>query len=554
MKVFTSSGIEHNLTTANFIASGGAGSVYKSGNFAVKIYHEPKNCISEAHLTDLKRLNRPNIVSPKEFVYDAKKNRLGYVMPLVKAKYTLEELFPKTFKDRHSLTLDAVLKLVRSLKDGISYCHTQDVTLVDINPLNFLVDEKFGDVFFLDADSYQTKTNPATFINPRIQDYSSKTFTPLTDWYSYAIVTFQLITGIHPFGGKYTGNLGVDKTQEIFERMRKNISVFNKDVNFPAFVNLSSIPQAYADWYKSLFVEGKRTLPPNDFTQAITAVTATVSSIVNLNAAFEYKKLYEFEDLLYTVNDYYVTKSGVFDNFSRKVFNHSAKWESTITLVNNQPFYIEKTPDSVDIFNMATGSKVNFASKVESFTVYNNDVYLKQGLTINKLDIIGANAGLRQVAQCTALSTTAYDGCFIQNILGKLYLSVFDGGKHYQTLLNFSNSDKVIDAKYVNGLVVILFQKKDGLRYKLIGKLNKECKFDFQEFQDSANINFAALSTGVYFLEFENDYMLFKDLSAIKKVAKGSNDSYNQNFTLTQQYEKVIMLFGNEIYQVSMKK
>lgn len=551
MQVYDAKGNIISLTNKNFLASGGAGSVHVIGSKAYKIYHDASNCISEAHLNNLAQLKLPNIVNPEEFLYDSHHNRVGYTMKAISAKYTLEEVYAAAFKKRHNVSNDKVLELIRKFKNGIDYCHSNEVILVDINPLNFVTDDAISNIFFLDVDSYQTKQCPASFINPTIRDYSQKGFNELSDWYSYGIVTFNLLTGIHPFGGKYLKDLHVDKDDIIFKRMKENLSVFSKDAAYPPFIKFDMIPKVYLDWYKALFVDGKRLNPPTDFTSTINLNVATQVVINKLNSIFNYSSLSNYPDTLYINNGFVVTKNGIFNN--RKYLD-TCIWQSAVVINKSIPYYVTMENSQLSITNLQSKEKLSSTIGCESFIVVNNDIYVKNINFISKVDILNKYAGVTQVAQCTEKSTQLHDGLYIQNLLGKRFASIFNQNNHHQIDLNLDKSIKIIDAKYKNKILIMLLEDK-GKRYKELYRFADDFTFEKQIIKDSVAINAAILQNGVCLLELENEFYLFKNTpqSKINSIAKGSDSMLQHDFVLTGDMDKVIMQINDELYHVVMK-
>ena len=68
---------------------------------------------------------------------------------------------------------------------------------------NFLIDRDMQHVLFIDVDSYQTAGFPATAIMDSIRDRHSSTYSAGTDWFSFAILAFQMFVGVHPYRGKH---------------------------------------------------------------------------------------------------------------------------------------------------------------------------------------------------------------------------------------------------------------------------------------------------------------------------------------------------------------
>ena len=96
MKVFCS-GKEIILKDSDFIASGGEGSVYKKSNTIYKIYLSQIDKNKEKKLKDLSVLTKSNVISPKEILYSAKNDPIGYTMPFVSNSSSIALLFTNSF-------------------------------------------------------------------------------------------------------------------------------------------------------------------------------------------------------------------------------------------------------------------------------------------------------------------------------------------------------------------------------------------------------------------------------------------------------------------------
>ena len=57
---------------------------------------------------------------------------------------SLCQLFPRAFRQRTNLTPDVALSLVRKLQAGVRHVHANNILIVDLNELNFLVAEDFS--------------------------------------------------------------------------------------------------------------------------------------------------------------------------------------------------------------------------------------------------------------------------------------------------------------------------------------------------------------------------------------------------------------------------
>src|SRR5260370_27240623 len=178
--------------------------------------------------------------------------------------HVLCQLFNRAFRERHGITPEAMLRLVRKMREGVKHVHEHGILIVDLHEMNFLLDRALQEVLFIDVDSYQTPGFPATALMDSIRDRHAVHFSRETDWFSFGIVSFQMLIGIHPYKGKHT------TLDDLDARMRANISVLNPQVSLPKVCYpFSVIPPAYRDWYRAIFEEGKRVPPPDDLRPVI---------------------------------------------------------------------------------------------------------------------------------------------------------------------------------------------------------------------------------------------------------------------------------------------
>ena len=257
------------LSDADFRGQGGEGRVYVRGLLAYKVYCDPARAIPEAKIRELSVLTSPNVVRPLDVLLDPTGRPVGYTMRHVERAYTLCQLFPPAFRKREGLTPEATLALVERLREGVAHVHAKGLLVADLNEMNFLVDDRFDEVYFIDVDSYQTPSFPATALMESVRDRHATALSTGTDWFAFAVVSFQLFAGIHPYKGKHPRLATLD------ERMRANVSVLHAGVTVPpACLPFDAIPRAYRDWYDAVLERGARVPPPSGARPAAAVVAA----------------------------------------------------------------------------------------------------------------------------------------------------------------------------------------------------------------------------------------------------------------------------------------
>lgn len=260
VKYYMQGGGPVQLSDQDFVAEGGEGKVYASGNHVYKIYRDPAAALPAGKLQELAALDRDEILRPLHALLDGQNQTVGYVMRRVDDCVALPRLFTNDFRARAGIEARQVLALLRGMVETTGFIHAQNCLLVDGNEMNYLV--RAGDfqrAFFLDVDSYQTPSYPATAIMPSIRDYFATRFTIFSDWFAFAIVACQLILGIHPYKGKHPDF----KKQDLEARMRAQVSIFHPGVKLPAAArDFREIPPGWQDWMIALFERGERAPPP----------------------------------------------------------------------------------------------------------------------------------------------------------------------------------------------------------------------------------------------------------------------------------------------------
>lgn len=207
-------------------AKGGEGAIYKItqsnyAEFCVKLFHPGK---INARITKLDYMVKHQLVAPTnsqyricwpvDFVYSSG-NCVGFIMPLsFTGSRSLYDIYLKDDNpvfDRNGKTgVVNRLKLLFNIATAISILHTEGYVLVDFKPQNILFTDT-GQISMIDLDSVQISKNnnllfPATAFTI---DYAfplelnlignNKIISTRWDCYSFSVVAYQILLGIHPF-------------------------------------------------------------------------------------------------------------------------------------------------------------------------------------------------------------------------------------------------------------------------------------------------------------------------------------------------------------------
>ncbi len=249
-------GLTLDLGPNDFVGQGGQAHVYARDRRAYKLFDDPAQVPHPDRLDVLRPLKSPGITAPMDDVFATDGTRLGYTMPFLAGWVPLITLVPPTYRKRHGLDVAAIGRRVLELRSLVERAHAANALVVDLNELNVLVRPDHGALALIDVDSWQVPGFPATALAESVRDRHATCFDTGTDWFAFAVVTFQLFAGIHPFRGRHPSVKSLD------DRMQQDLSVFHPEVVVPPMVDLDAIPPTWRDWYEALFAFGERGAPP----------------------------------------------------------------------------------------------------------------------------------------------------------------------------------------------------------------------------------------------------------------------------------------------------
>jgi len=545
------------LTQADFKAAGGQGSVYVKSATAYKIYANPSQMILPAKLQELSALTLPNIIRPLEMIYDQQNNAVGYTMRHVEKAYALCQLFPKAFRQRMNLTPDAMLQLVHKLRAGVQHIHSKDILLVDLNEMNFLVAEDFRDLYFIDVDSYQTPSFPATALMESVRDRHAKQFDECSDWFSFAVVSFQMFIGIHPYKGTHK------KLPTMDARMQANVSVLNPAVTVPvACLPFDVIPTNWRDWYKAVLEDGKRLPPPTEAQATVTLAAVQVQHQTGSHQ-FAITKWLEFDsDVIAHQHNLTVTKANVYAGGNRIA---SLPWpDAKVTTSPRQQHIIAAWLEGQQLraCNLSTDVDVTADIRGEKLMLNDGRIYLKGGVSLSELTFIELPNKLliavKPVGNVLPNATQFFDGVAMQNLLGAFYASFFPAsGVCYQTRLPELDGHQIIDAKAERKVLIVL-AAKNGIYDKFIFRFDDTfATYDVRVCADVTltGINFVVLASGVCLhLNDRDELELFENRKGATELKVISDPAISGDDKLLSDGHQALLARGNKLYRIAMQQ
>jgi len=260
------------LRPTDHIATGGEGSIYRVADLVVKLSLDPEKMRRQGVPEKVRKLsallNHPYIVTPLGIVTTPSGDPVGHYLPYVEdapVGHPLSRVFTNEFYQSEGFNAKLASTLVDRMRETVMFAHAKGALLIDPNELNwFALSVKHDpEPRIIDVDSWVVGSMPPTVaVMPSIRDWHASGFGHASDWFSWAVVTFQVYAGIHPYKGTLDGYARSDMET----RMKDNASVFAPGVRLNRAVrDFSCIPPPLLEWYEAAFQKGERTVPPSPF-------------------------------------------------------------------------------------------------------------------------------------------------------------------------------------------------------------------------------------------------------------------------------------------------
>ncbi len=547
---------EISLTQKDFLAAGGQGAVYAKGATAYKVYTDISGMLPVGKIQELAVLTHPNVIRPQDILTDSKGKICGYTMKYIPDSYALCQLFTKAYRDRNNISPDMMLKLVKDLQSMVSYVHQHNILIVDLNEMNFLSSKDYKNLYAIDTDSWQTKSYPATAICDSIRDRHNKVFSQGTDWFSFAVVSFQMFIGLNPYRGKHPSL----KTVE--DRMLNNVSALNKDVSVPsAAFPFTVIPQSYLEWYRAVLDDGKRVPPPTDLITQIKLV-ATIQQVISGNI-FEIQELGDWSDPIHWVtsqnnNPVILTSKELRMGKDTYPLTYPDGIHLSIAPKTQQVVMAAMRHSKLVLFSGTTRKKLDCDFTAEEMMTYQDRIYLKSGGQIMELQWLESGEltpTFVPVANAMERATQIFSGVAIQNMLGAKYVSVFpETSCHEQIRIPELDDYRIVDAKFDSGVLMVIGAKKAKYS-KLIIKI-KDGSYSLREILDpiSLDLNFIVLDNGVCIdLIDDGKLEVFSSRLGHDSSKLMEDPAIKGNYRLVRYRGKAAFYSGSKLFSFTMK-
>jgi H/ACA ribonucleoprotein complex subunit 3 len=254
------------LRDADLLGAGGEGKVYRHGaTGCIKIFDAPLSPEQARKLRAFPSRLPGAVVGPQELVLRGGEPA-GYLMTAVHGAFELAKLGQRSFR-AGNLGNNQVLALFARLRELLLALHKANVVVGDLNAGNVLAQPDVqGELcpWLIDAASMQYAGFPCAVAHERTCDPAlygmdlamAPRFTPGTDWYAFAVLLFQSLMYVHPFGGTHPAY------GTMIRRAQAGVSVFGPQVVLPKNAgNPMMLPVALAQWFVAVFEKGHRAAP-----------------------------------------------------------------------------------------------------------------------------------------------------------------------------------------------------------------------------------------------------------------------------------------------------
>lgn len=564
-------------TSDNHVGQGGQAEVFAIGDTAYKVFKNPAHMPPVGKVQELSVLDPGRVVRPLRMLQDKHGKPVGYSMPFVRDRVPLVQILTLPYRRRNGVTPGMMHDLVQKVKDGLAHIHENRILVVDLNDWNLLTTTTHVPLWFIDSDSFETPSFPATAIAPGIQDWSANwTWSENTDWFSFGIISFQLLVGIHPFLGRYQGSEGkyreklpTDDDDDDFaptrRRMEDHISVFHPEVLVPKAFRYDAVPPDYLAWYKSLFVQGERTPPPDlGVVMIVKPVVRTIGGTANLDIQ---EFLHVDGDILgvwerHLSNRVIASTAGIWHNGRRVRGQPSGPVQVGFTPKANKPVLAVLDQERLSLTELTTGQQLPLDLRVREMASCDGRIYARGRNRIYEVIFTEMPSGqvvasTKAVARVSEHASRLYDGCAIQTILGSTFVSVFPRTRAGQQIrLEELDEYKVVDARYCGGVLMILGRK--GARTdRLVFRFDTgSWVYDLRVVEDVSmgDLNFITLDSGVSVCLDENEELeVFSSRKGSTQMKVVQDAVLGNDMTLIPVAGRAGFYRQDRLYQMSMR-
>lgn len=569
-KVKVGNGPVITLTDKHYKAAGGEASIYVTNGMVYKLYHDPVHKqIPPKKIQELGAITNPNVVIPQNIVYDTKGGSpVGYTTKYVDNAEPLVKFFTRTFKNDNNIDFKQINDLVKAMQMIVSDIHAANCLVVDLNELNVLAELKGNIIpWFIDTDSYSTPSFKATAIMDSVRDRKVTVYdsqgamhyrpTVDSDWFSWAILAFQLYTNIHPFRGGHPNYKPRDKQKQ----MDDGISVFHKDVRVPPSVNdFKVIPARHLDYFKHVFLKNERGIPPLADSSIPVLVPTQIVTIKGTDR-ISVSEIASYDSKIMAVQDiigvYYVaTENKIYAN-KKEIGTHNAK-KIRLCSASDGTLVVAQQDNDTIVFRDLTKSEPIGTATSKGMFVRNNAIYtMSRGkLLENVFNSFGGKPvhQVKEIENLSVNSSTIYKGCVIQDLLGKKFLVLpYKQGSCFSKHIPQLDDYRIVDAKADKNVIIVIGEKKGQYDRIIIVYDKKFTACDIRKDEDVTydSINVTVMDNGLcILLASDTELELFATANHVEVLA---NPPFDSTMKLFSTSDGIFFINGNSFHQIRKK-
>ena len=466
------------LRPNTYLSSGGQGSIYVNGGKAFKIYHDANHAIPTKKIQELSLISNPHVVTPQDVIYDVSNgNIIGYVARFISDAEPILKYFTKTFKSDNNISVNMILTLIKKMHETTVEIHKCKCLVVDYNELNILIKDESGGLepYYIDCDSYKTPSFKSSAVMTSIMDRRVSNnsgghlvYNPdeLSDWFSWGVLSFHALINIHPFRAAHPNYRPNQKETQ----MDDNVSIFDPKSRMPPSTNpLNIIPKRLLDWYKFIFTDtNNRSIPPLPDSSAPLLVPTQIITIQGTDK-LKVEEVAAYADNILEVTSimgvYYVaTKTHIYAN-TKEIGRHAAKKILLVSASDGTLMTAQQSLSNKIEFHILTQFDPVGTAQSNKMFARNNAFYtISKGKLVENSFTAFGNKMVHRVKEVENVSTTSakmYSGCVIQDLLGKMYLTLpYKLGSCFSKHIPQLDGYRIVEAKSNKNVVVILGEKK----------------------------------------------------------------------------------------------
>lgn len=255
------------MESLNKLAEGGEATIYEyDSKRVIKVFKSKVDFARKQekvnYFISIKSQLPKNVIGPEEVV-TVQGKFVGYAMRKLVDAEDLHMLTKPKYLAASHLSNQDVLQIIADFGKDLGKLHSTGIMVGDISDYNFQINGKCN--YFIDVDSWGMKGKYAPDAYTELftcpDSYSTNgsiKFSIENENYNFAILAFNMLTRIHPFGGTYL----LDKNLSTLERMKKKISIVGKhkgDIKIPKIIGSWKwmSPQLEKDFFE-IFEQGKK--------------------------------------------------------------------------------------------------------------------------------------------------------------------------------------------------------------------------------------------------------------------------------------------------------